>query len=51
LAPLSLIKKEIEVNLKSGNKRVEFITDDILLYGSQRLRTNHEAIVKLYEEV
>lgn len=49
--PLSLIKKEIEVNLKSGNKRVEFITDDILLYGSQRLRTNHEAIVKLYEEV
>jgi len=49
--PLELIKKEVAVNLKAGIYRVEMITDDVLLYGSQKLRTNHEAIVKLYTEL
>ncbi|MEM4971346.1 MAG: radical SAM protein [Sulfolobales archaeon] len=49
--PLDLIKKEVEVNLRAGINRVEMITDDVLLYGSQKLRTNHEAIVKLYTEL
>ncbi|HLI46668.1 MAG TPA: radical SAM protein [Geobacterales bacterium] len=49
--PLDIIKKEIEVNLKGGIDRVEFITDDIMLYGSQRLRVNHDAITKLYKDV
>ncbi|MCI2414059.1 MAG: B12-binding domain-containing radical SAM protein [Candidatus Aramenus sp.] len=49
--PLDVIKKEVEVNLKGGIRRVEFITDDIMLYGSQKLRTNHDAIVKLFTEV
>ncbi|AOL15934.1 radical SAM protein [Sulfolobus sp. A20] len=48
--PIETIKKEIQVNMKAGTKRVEFITDDVLLYGSQKLRVNHEAIVKLFSE-
>ena len=48
--PLDTIKKEVEVNMKAGIKRVEFITDDILLYGSQKLRVNHEAITTLFNE-
>jgi len=49
--PMETIIKEIEINLnKGGIRRVEFITDDIMLYGSQRLRTNHDAIVKLFSE-
>ncbi len=49
--PLELIKKEVKVNLRAGIDRVEMITDDVLLYGSQRLRTNHDAIVRLYTEL
>ncbi|MQL55781.1 B12-binding domain-containing radical SAM protein [Acidianus ambivalens] len=49
--PLDQIKKEVEVNLKGGWRRVEFITDDVMLYGSSKLRTNHDAIVKLFTEV
>jgi len=49
--PLETIKKEVEINMKGGINRVEFITDDIMLYGSQKLRVNHEAITKLYKEV
>jgi len=48
--PLDVIKKEVEVNMKAGIRRVEFITDDVLLYGSQKLRVNHEAITKLFNE-
>ncbi|BAB67510.1 B12-binding domain-containing radical SAM protein [Sulfurisphaera tokodaii] len=49
--PLDVIKKEVEVNMKGGWNRVEFITDDVMLYGSQKLRTNHDAIVRLFTEV
>ena len=49
--PIDVIKKEVEVNIKGGWRRVEFITDDVMLYGSSKLRTNHEAIVKLFSEV
>ncbi|AAY79657.1 B12-binding domain-containing radical SAM protein [Sulfolobus acidocaldarius] len=49
--PIDVIKKEVEINMKGGWRRVEFITDDILLYGSQKLRTNHDAIVNLFSEV
>jgi radical SAM superfamily enzyme YgiQ (UPF0313 family) len=49
--PIEIIKKEVEVNLRGGWTRVEFITDDVMLYGSQKLRVNHEAIVKLFSEV
>jgi len=49
--PIEIIKKEVEINKKGGWNRVEFITDDVMLYGSQKLRTNHDAIVKLFTEV
>ena len=49
--PIEDIKKEVEVNLKGGWRRVEFITDDVMLYGSTKLRVNHDAIVRLFTEV
>ena len=49
--PIEDVKKEVEVNLRGGWKRVEFITDDVMLYGSQKLRVNHDAIVRLFSEV
>lgn len=49
--PVEMVLKEVEVNLKAGEKRVDLVTDDILLYGSQRLRVNHDAIVKLFSAV
>ena len=48
--PLEIIKREIEINLKHGIRRVEFLTDDLLLYGSEKLRVNHDALVKLFTE-
>ncbi|MEM0374538.1 MAG: radical SAM protein, partial [Sulfolobales archaeon] len=49
--PLDVIKKEVEVNLRGGWRRVEFLTDDLMLYGSSKLMVNHEALVKLFSEV
>lgn len=49
--PLETIKKEVELNLKAGCQDIDFITDDIMLYGSSKLRVNHEALVKLFGEV
>jgi len=49
--PLETIKKEVEINLKAGYKDVDFITDDIMLYGSSKLKVNHDALVKLFGEV
>ncbi|MCH1770340.1 MULTISPECIES: radical SAM protein [Metallosphaera] len=49
--PLDTIKKEVDVNLQGGIRNIDLITDDILLYGSSKLRVNHEAIVKLFTEV
>jgi len=49
--PLDIIKKEVEINMKGGWNRVDFITDDVMLYGSQKIRVNHDAIVKLFTEV
>ena len=49
--PLEDILKEVRVNIKSGQHNAELLTDDILLYGSKRLSTNHEAVVGLFEAV
>jgi radical SAM superfamily enzyme YgiQ (UPF0313 family) len=49
--PLETIIKEVQVNVKAGAKRVDLITDDIMLYGSQKLRVNHDAIVSLFSKV
>lgn len=49
--PVETVLKEVEVNLRAGQTRVDLVTDDILLYGAQRLRVNHEAVTKLFSEV
>ncbi|AWS00318.1 B12-binding domain-containing radical SAM protein [Metallosphaera hakonensis] len=49
--PMETIKKEVEVNLSGGIRNIDLITDDILLYGSSKLRVNHDAIVKLFTEI
>ena len=48
--PLETIIKEIDVNLRNGIKIVSFITEDVLLYGSQNLKINEDAIKRLYIE-
>ncbi len=49
--PLDDIRKEISINTEAGIKDVELLTDDILLYGSKRLETNHDAVTGLFREV
>ncbi|MFB6490473.1 MAG: B12-binding domain-containing radical SAM protein [Thermoproteus sp. AZ2] len=54
--PISTVVKEVEINLKAGWAQVDLITDDVLLYGTSpygpnRLKVNHDAIVKLYEAI
>ncbi len=46
--PWEAIAAEIRVNQAAGERNVELITDDILLYGAKKLRTNHEAVVDLF---
>ncbi|WP_287961513.1 radical SAM protein [Acidiplasma sp.] len=47
--PLEDIKKEAKIELNGGAKDIELITDDILLYGQQKLRVNHDAIIELFK--
>ncbi|MEM1614001.1 MAG: radical SAM protein [Thermoplasmatales archaeon] len=49
--PLKNIIEEVKLNISSGQKIIELLTDDILLYGSTRLSTNHQAVVELFRSV
>jgi len=49
--PMEDILEEVKLNLNSGEKSIELLTDDILLYGSRRLVTNHDAVVNLFSSV
>lgn len=49
--PMNDILKEISLNMAAGLKSVELLTDDILLYGSKRLETNHDAVIELFSRV
>lgn len=49
--PIDQILAEVRVNMESGQQNAELLTDDILLYGSKRLVTNHDAVVNLFESV
>ncbi|MCL5789446.1 MAG: B12-binding domain-containing radical SAM protein [Candidatus Thermoplasmatota archaeon] len=49
--PQEDIIKEVKLNIEAGNRSIELLTDDILLYGSNRLTTNHVAVVSLFESV
>lgn len=49
--PLEDIKKEASLYLNNGFKDIEFITDDILLYGQKKLKVNYDAITELFSEI
>ncbi len=49
--PFEAIEQEMRVNFAAGEKNVELVTDDILLYGAKKLRTNHEAVVDLFRRI
>jgi radical SAM superfamily enzyme YgiQ (UPF0313 family) len=49
--PFETIEREMAVNFAAGEVNVELITDDILLYGAKKLRTNHEAVVDLFRRI
>lgn len=49
--PLDAIEREMAVNLAGGERNAEIITDDILLYGAKKLRTNHDAVVELFRRI
>jgi radical SAM superfamily enzyme YgiQ (UPF0313 family) len=49
--PLEQIRAELKVNMRAGERDVELLTDDVLLYGARKLRTNHERVVELFQEV
>ncbi len=49
--PWESIEREIRVNRAAGEFNVELVTDDILLYGAKKLRTNHDAAVGLIAKI
>ena len=49
--PWESIEREIMVNRAAGEFNVEIVTDDILLYGAKKLRTNHDAVVGLITKI
>ena len=46
--PLDLIRREVEVNLRYGGRSVDFVSDDILLYGARGIHVNREAVLSLF---
>jgi radical SAM superfamily enzyme YgiQ (UPF0313 family) len=49
--PLENILREVEVNVKAGNRGVILHGEDIFLYQSDGLKVNSEAVVELFEKV
>ena len=49
--PYEAIEREVAVNLATGETNIDFVTDDILLYGAKKLRTHHEAVIELFRRV
>ena len=48
--PLDKILKEAEVNARAGAKEINFVTEDVLLYGAKGLSLNSEAVKTLFEK-
>ncbi len=46
--PLDLIRREVEVNLRYGGGSVDFVSDDVLLYGARGIRVNRDAVLSLF---
>ncbi|AAT43521.1 B12-binding domain-containing radical SAM protein [Picrophilus oshimae] len=49
--PYEDIEKEVKLNLSTGYRDIELVSDDILLYGQKKLQANEEALVKLFTMV
>ena len=49
--PMEDILHEVKLNMAAGQRSIELLTDDVLLYGSSRLSTNHEAVINLFSSV
>lgn len=49
--PIDDVLAEVRVNMASGERTVELLTDDLLLYGASKLHPNHNAVVHLFEAV
>jgi radical SAM superfamily enzyme YgiQ (UPF0313 family) len=49
--PIETIKKEASLYLNDGVKDIEFLTDDILLYGQQKLKVNYDALNNLFSTI
>ena len=49
--PLDAIVKEAIFNVKYGAKTINFVTEDVLLYGARGAMPNVEAVKKLFSEV
>ena len=47
--PLDNVMKEIEFNLRKGVKSISFVTEDVLLYGTNGLQLNSNAVKNLFE--
>jgi radical SAM superfamily enzyme YgiQ (UPF0313 family) len=49
--PLSILKNEVNINLKAGQKGVILHGEDILLYQSDGLDVNSDAVIRLFREI
>lgn len=49
--PMKDIMSEVLLNLNAGHRSIDLVTDDILLYGSRKLETNHQAVVDLFRNI
>jgi len=49
--PLEKILAEVEVNVKNGVEYIDLRSDDILLYGANGIKVNHEAVIELFRAV
>jgi len=49
--PLDKILSEAELNIRNGAKYIDLTSDDVLLYGANGIRVNHEAVIKLFSTI
>lgn len=48
--PLDIILREAELNARAGAREINFVTEDVLLYGAKGLSLNSEAVKRLFSE-
>ena len=48
--PINVILREVTLNLRAGMGEINYITEDVLLYGAKGLDFNPEAVMKLFSK-